>query len=314
MELVSFCIAFVLGVIIYLFLIPLFRKKARQALREEGPEGHKRKNGTPTLGGLGFGIACILTFVIIGLGAGLRYQDIILILVPFILLMLTGFCDDYLIIKRGKNDGLAPKTRIYLEIIIGMIFYFLFDYFGYDKLVIIDLGIIYLPLCILLFTGFSNAVNLADGLDGLCGGLSIIAYLALGIISYQKNNMACLLFSICICGGLLAFLVFNVHPAQIFMGDTGSLALGGGMVALACILKVEPLFLIIGFPFIIETLSVICQVLYYKKTKKRIFRMAPIHHHFELLGYKETSIVFMSWLIGIICSLIGLIIFKNGGF
>ena len=155
----------------------------------------------------------------------------------------------------------------------------------------------------------SNAFNLTDGLDGLLGGLSIICFSALGYIAYLNENEVIFVFILSLLAGLFSFMIFNYNPAKIFMGDTGSLALGGIAGVLAILLKVEIIFIIMALPFILETLSVIIQVLYYKKTKKRFFKMAPLHHHFELMGYSEKSVVFIFWMFGLIMALIGLIIY-----
>lgn len=305
-----FVYSLILGIIIYSFLIPFLRKKKLgQAIRAEGPEAHLTKKGTPTMGGLGFIISSFILFLGFAVYYSYDYRIVILLLGSLLMFGLVGFCDDFLIIKRGKNDGLNAKTKIILELIIGVMFYYLYQYFGFSTKLFIELGILYLPFVVLMLISSSNAFNLTDGLDGLLGGLSIICFSALGYIAYLNENEVAFVFILSLLGGLFSFLIFNYNPAKIFMGDTGSLALGGIAGVLAILLKVELIFVIMALPFILETLSVIIQVLYYKKTKKRFFKMAPLHHHFELMGYSEKAVVFIFWMFGLIMALIGLIIY-----
>lgn len=300
--------SFIISVIFYLIFIPILKKfKVKQAVRALGPKSHLGKSGTPTMGGIGF----ILSPIIILL-CFFNYTasiDLLLIIIPFLMLGIVGFFDDYLIIKRHNNDGLSAKTKIILELIISVLFYYLYQYFGYSTLLFIDLKIFYLVLVIFIIIGSANAVNLSDGLDGLCGGLSLIALICFAVIAYISGNTEVMYFSLALIGSIMAFLIYNFHPARIFMGDTGSLAIGGALAAMAIILKVEILLIIIGFVYVVETLSVIIQVLHFKRTKKRVFLMAPLHHHFEMLGLSELQVVLMFWGLGLASGMLGLLIY-----
>ena len=221
-----------------------------------------------------------------------------------------------LIVVKKKNDGLAPRKKLMLQILFSVIFYILVTYIykdinyihipGFDY----KLNISYLYLIFLVFwqTGFSNAVNLTDGLDGLATSVTIITTSTFALLAYKENNFPVLVFCLTIVGALLGFLKFNRNPAKIFMGDTGSLALGGILAAISVILHKEIAFLFIGLVYILETLSVIIQVAYFKKTGKRIFKMSPLHHHFELSGYGEVKTVYIFVTIAVISSAIGYII------
>lgn len=308
----SYIISFtlILGVVLYNILIPVLKRhKVRQAVRLLGPKEHYKKSGTPTMGGLGFIISTLAIYLIFAYIYKYDYKQVILLTIPFFMVGLIGFFDDFLIIKKGTNDGLSPKTKLVLEFIVSCIFFYLYQYFGYSKEIFIDLGIFYLPVVILIITGASNAYNLTDGLDGLCGSLSIISIMTLTYIAYLQKNETILYFGLALIGAVMSFLIFNFNPAKIFMGDTGSLSLGCVCACMAILLKVELLFILIAFVFVLETISVIIQVLYYKKTKKRIFRMAPLHHHFELMGYSEKKVVFLFILMGLIFSICSLIIY-----
>ena len=232
-----------------------------------------------------------------------------------------GFIDDYLIVKKHNNKGLSKEQKFLLQVISSIIFFYLFLKAGNETLIWIKLfnikiklGWIYGILILFLLTATSNAVNITDGLDGLAAGLSVIAYTTFGIIcwksgwleGYQEIAILCFL----IVGGLLGFLIFNSNPAKIFMGDTGSLSLGATLVAIAILTRYEFLLILIGIVFVIETLSCIIQIIYYKTTKKRLFPMTPIHHSFEKKGWKEIDIVKLFWIVGLIASMLALTIIK----
>lgn len=302
-------IALIITFVLYLIYIPLIKGKIGQFEREEGLDSHKSKSGTPTMGGIIFILSITIIYIIYAIINKFQIDKVILLLLPFILMGIVGFLDDYLIIKKKNNIGLKPKEKMILLTIISILFYYLYQYFGYSTKFIIDLKIFYLILIFLMLVGTSNAVNLSDGLDGLCGGLSLIAISALTIIAHMNKAYEVEVLGLISIGGLLGFLLFNIHPAKIFMGDTGSLSLGGIMATMAIMLKVELLFIIIGFVFVIEALSVIIQVLYYKKFKKRIFKMAPIHHHFECMGYSEVNVVVLFWIIALLCAILSIIIY-----
>ena len=243
--------------------------------------------------------------------------SIVIIFITFIGYGLIGFIDDYLIIKKHNNKGLTEKQKLLFQLIISIIFFYLFMISGNEPLlwihtfhIKIDIGWLYGVFILFLLLASSNAVNLTDGLDGLAGGLSVIAYLTFGIIAFQTGwlegyeTVGC--FCFILVGALLGFLVFNVSPAKIFMGDTGSLALGATLGALAILTRHELLLIIIGIVFVIETCSCILQRYYYKLTHKRLFPMAPLHHSFEKKGWNEREIVKLFWIIGLFGSMIAL--------
>ena len=234
-----------------------------------------------------------------------------IVMVTFIGYAFIGFLDDYLIIKRHNNAGLSEKQKLFLQLIIAIIFFYLFMVAGNEPLIWIhtlhikiNIGWFYGLFILFLLLASSNAVNLTDGLDGLAGGLSVIAFFTFGVISYhtgwlegyQELGMFCFI----LVGALLGFLLFNVSPAKVFMGDTGSLALGATLGALAILTRHELLLVLIGIVFVLETVSCILQRIYYKWTKKRLFPMAPIHHSFEKYGWDERDIVKLFWVIGLL--------------
>ena len=230
---------------------------------------------------------------------------------------MIGFIDDYLIIKRHNNKGLTEKQKLLLQLFISVIFFYLFMKAGHEPLLWIhtlhfkfNIGWLYGVFILFLLLASSNAVNLTDGLDGLAGGLAFISYLTFGIISFATGwlegyeSIGC--FCFILAGSLLGFLVFNVKPAKVFMGDTGSLALGATLGALAILTRHEILLILIGIVFIIETMSCILQRYFYKLTHKRLFPMAPLHHSFEKMGWEERDIVKLFWIIGLFGSMIAL--------
>ena len=290
--------------------------KFGQAIREEGPQSHMHKKGTPTMGGISFIVSIVISLIVAMFLDSGNIQYYILFIYTTISFSVIGYIDDMLIVVKKKNDGLAPRKKLMLQILFSVIFYILVTYIykdinyihipGFDY----KLNISYLYLIFLVFwqTGFSNAVNLTDGLDGLATSVTIITTSTFALLAYKENNFPVLVFCLTIVGALLGFLKFNRNPAKIFMGDTGSLALGGILAAMSVILHKEIAFLFIGLVYILETLSVIIQVAYFKKTGKRIFKMSPLHHHFELSGYGEVKTVYIFVTIAVISSAIGYII------
>ena len=287
--------------------------KFGQAIREEGPQSHMHKKGTPTMGGISFIISIVISLVIAVFLDSKNMQYYFLFIYTTISFSIIGYIDDMLIVVKKKNDGLAPRKKLMLQILFSVIFYILVTYIYKDINYIhipgldYNLNISYLYLIFLVFwqTGFSNAVNLTDGLDGLATSITIITTSTFALLAYKENNFPVLVFCLTIVGALLGFLIFNRNPAKIFMGDTGSLALGGILAAISVILHKEIAFLFIGLVYILETLSVIIQVAYFKKTGKRIFKMSPLHHHFELSGYGEVKTVYIFVAIAVISSAIG---------
>lgn len=312
-------ISFIFSIIFAFFLIPFLRKtKADQRLNEYLREAHKKKQGTPTMGGLIFIIpSLILYFILYFLGkVSLNYNTIIVIL-PFICYGMIGFIDDYLIIKKNNNKGLSEKAKFMMQLVLAIIFFYLFLKAGNEPLLWIhslgiklDIGWLYGLLILFILIASTNAVNLTDGLDGLAGGLSFIALLTFGIITWNTGWLSgyedISIFIFILLGGILAFLIFNVSPAKIFMGDTGSLSLGAILGTIAILTRHELLLIVIAIVFVLETLSCIIQRIYYKFTKKRIFPMTPIHHSFEKLGWDEREIVKLFWIIGLFGSFIAL--------
>ena len=291
----------------------LHELKFGQAIREEGPQSHMHKKGTPTMGGISFIIAIVISLIVAMFLDSSNIQYYILFIYTTISFSIIGYIDDMLIVVKKKNDGLAPRKKLMLQILFSVIFYilvtFIYKDVNYIHIPVFDynLNISYFYIIFLVFwqTGFSNAVNLTDGLDGLATSITIITTSTFALLAYKENNFPVLVFCLTIVGALIGFLLFNRNPAKIFMGDTGSLALGGILAAISVILHKEVAFLFIGLVYILETLSVIIQVAYFKKTGKRIFKMSPLHHHFELSGYGEVKTVYIFVIIAVISSAIG---------
>lgn len=308
----SFILAYLLGKI----LIPiLHRMKYGQSIREEGPKAHMKKQGTPTIGGL---IFIISTFIVTILYSVFYVKtlknDAVIILLIFLAFGFVGFLDDYLKIRRKKNLGL----RAYQKMILLMLITFVIYVFSKDTLgtnlyipilnVNINLYYLYLPFLFIYFTGVTNAVNLTDGLDGLATTVTIIVLIFLFLISFVFGKIDIGIFAFILIGSLMAFLIFNVNPARVFMGDTGSLALGGAVASISFLLGIEVVLILAGIIYVIEALSVIIQVVVYKFTRKRVFKMAPIHHHFEHLGWSENKIVYVFGAITLIACIISFLL------
>ncbi|MDK0625659.1 phospho-N-acetylmuramoyl-pentapeptide-transferase [Clostridium perfringens] len=288
---ISFIVASILGPII----IPLLHKlKFGQNIREEGPKSHLKKAGTPTIGGLIFIFATIITMFIM---VGNPTDEAMIALYSFVGFGFVGFLDDLLKIIKKKNEGLTSGQKMILLLIVsGFLTWYAYKYIGTSINIPflngqINFGLFYIPFVMFYFAGVTNAVNLTDGLDGLATSVTVLVTTFLGIISYNLGHISLAIFCVALAGALLAFLRFNAFPARVFMGDTGSLALGGAVAMVALILKMPLILVLIGIIYVIETLSVILQVASFKLTGKRIFKMAPIHHHFEQLGWSETKIV-----------------------
>lgn len=307
-------VAFLLTVVMLPKLIKyLHYLKFGQEIRQEGPQSHIHKKGTPTMGGISFILAIVVALIIAMFLNSENIKYYLLFIYTTVSFAIIGYIDDMLIVVKKKNDGLSPRKKLLLQIVFSLIFYILvslvYDNVNFIEIPIINyqLNISYLYLLFVIFwqTGFSNAVNLTDGLDGLATSVTIITTSTFALLAYKENNFPVLVFCLAIVGALLGFLLFNKKPAKIFMGDTGSLALGGILAAISIILHKEIVFLFIGLVYILETLSVIIQVAYFKKTGKRIFKMSPLHHHFELTGYGEVKTVYIFVIIAVISSAIG---------
>lgn len=314
---INFIVAFVLVMAVMPKSIQYLKKlKFGQIEREEGLESHKAKGGTPTMGGIVFILCAVLVVYILNFSF-FQNPYINLLTFAFVGYGLIGFLDDYLIVVRKTNEGLKPIYKYALQSVMAIAFYMLAKYFipDFDTSISIpllhmnvDLGWFYPVLVYIMFTAESNAVNLTDGLDGLATGLSMIATSVFVIFAIMNKNYEIAIYAMIIVGALLGFMYFNYHPARIFMGDTGSLALGGMLAALAVLTNQELLLILIGGVFLMETLSVVIQVISFKTRGKRVFKMAPIHHHFEMLGWTEQQVVISFWFLGFICGIIGIVL------
>lgn len=318
-SVLAMMISFILSILCALWLIPKLKKlKANQSLSIYLEERHKEKKGTPTMGGLIFIIPTMLSMVVLFLMQKIVFSyNLLIVLFTFLGYAFIGFLDDYLIIKRKNNKGLTESEKMLMQIVIAIFFFYLFMIAGNEPLLWIhtfnfklNIGWFYGVFILFILVASSNAVNLTDGLDGLAGGLSVIAFLAFGLITWNTGWLAgyedIALFCFILIGSLLGFLVFNVKPAKVFMGDTGSLSLGATLGTLAIITRHELLLVVIGIVFVIETMSCIIQRWYFKLTKKRFFKMAPIHHGLEKDGWKEADIVKLFWITGLIGAMIAI--------
>ena len=319
-EYIIFIIGFFLSLLLlYVFIRVLNKVKLGQAIRKLGPKSHQIKSGTPNIGGtimIGAILLLFALYLFLKISSinefNLDIYKLLMLFAPLIMYGSLGFIDDMIKAKSHKNDGLSPTVKLIFQICWAALYFFIFlkenntiiNIFGY----LVDLKWMYGLFIVFCFVGGSNAFNLVDGLDGLATGLAIII---LSFLLFISNNLTVTFFIIGLIATLAAFLIFNFHPAKIFMGDSGSLAIGSTIVNLFIILKIEFLLVIFGFVMIIETLSVIIQVLYYKKTKKRVFLMTPLHHHFELKGIKEEKVAIGFWIIQFIFGLIGLYIYYS---
>lgn len=312
----SFLISFVFTIFLLVMGIPMLRRiKFGQSIRGDGPQSHLVKSGTPTMGGIAIIVATVLTFLyIVFYRRKIDNHDILLLLMPFIMYGFIGFVDDYLIVIKKNNKGISSKNKMFFQIIWASLYYFVFLDKGMNSIInvfgiMIDLKWGYGFLILFMLVGSNNAVNLSDGLDGLAGGLMVIAMLSVIVIAVFQNNISVLLFSICLVGSILGFLCYNFKPAKVFMGNTGSLALGATLANMFILLKMEVLLIVVGFVFVLETISVILQVGYFKLSKgKRIFKMAPLHHHYELKGYDELEVSLLFWFMGIIFGVLGILL------
>lgn len=314
MNIIYFVLAFLLTAIIVPLAIPLLKRmKFGQSIRKEGPESHQVKTGTPTMGGLTYLIpALVLSFIAMFFADDI-YKMLVLIIVT-VGFGLIGFIDDYLIVVKKDNTGLTSRQKFIAQIVVSVIIYVIMANWIPDitnsihipaTSFEIPLGFLFVVWIVFWQVGFSNAVNLTDGLDGLSTGLSIIAFGSFLAIALITDEWTLATFLVIIIGALLGFLIYNTYPAKLFMGDTGSLALGGIIATVSIIINNSLLLLIIGIVFVIETASVMMQVVSFKLTGRRIFKMTPIHHHFELSGWSEWKIVGVFWATGAVMGAIG---------
>lgn len=315
----SILIGLIEAVILACILIPYLHKRGiNQRLSTYLENEHKGKKNTPTMGGIIFIIPPLITILVLLVIHKISFSyNLLIVLLTFFLYALIGFIDDYLIIKYNNNAGLSEKAKFILEFIIAFIFLFLFLHASNEPLLWIhalnlklDIGVFYGFLILLILLSTSNAVNITDGLDGLAGGLSLISLIAFSVIilatGWLEGYLEIAQFIFVLIGSLIGFLFFNMYPAKIFMGDTGSLALGSILGTLAILTRHELLLIFICLVFVLETISCLIQRIYYKYTKKRLFPMTPIHHTFEK-RIKEVNTVKIFWLIGLISTLLALL-------
>ena len=314
-------LSFVASTVISMIVIPILRRlKVGQSEREEGPQSHLSKKGTPTMGGIILIISTLIISAFLYIDYSASVPVIATRLLPMIFVTigfgLVGFVDDFKKVILHNTDGLSPKAKMagLLIISIAYVSMLVFAFQNGTDIYIpfikksIELPVwIYIPFAVVVILATTNAVNLTDGIDGLATSVTTIILTCLTVISIIWNIKETTIFGCIVVGAGLGFLLFNLHPAHIFMGDTGSLLLGGAIAGISLYLKLPLLLLIIAIIPIIETLSVILQVSYYKKTKKRLFKMSPIHHHFELSGWNENKIVSVFSLITLVASIIGIL-------
>lgn len=319
-SILGLMLGFVLSLIAAVILIPLLKKlHVGQSVSHLINERHLKKDGTPTIGGLIFIIPTILIMIVLFLRGSIEItSNLIILLFVFISYAILGFVDDLLKVKYHNNAGLKTLTKLGLQTFIAIIFYIIFKKNGGDStLLITSLGLD-IPLgwgfgifILLVLVGTTNAVNITDGLDGLAGGLSVMAFMAFGVIAWGttwlEGYQDIAIFAFVLVGALLGFLVFNTHPARVFMGDTGSLALGAALATIAILTRHELSLVLIGGVFVVETLCSLIQIIAIRKFHKKVFLKAPLHHHFEELGWAETDIVKLFWVIGFLLSMIGII-------
>ena len=307
------------SLLICMFLGPKFidylrLKEFGQQIREEGPAGHHGKAGTPTMGGLAIFIAIAVPFLILS-----EYRaGSLAVLATALAMAALGFVDDVIKLRRRRSLGVSGKTKLLVQGIAAIALWIavkekvgLSD--SLDLRVIdnsIDLGLAYPVLIFLVLAGATNGVNLTDGLDGLAAGCAAIVLLTYTVMTFVNGQQDLALLSACLVGACVGFLWFNSFPASVFMGDTGSLGLGGAIAALAVVTKTEILLIVIGGIFVIEALSVAIQVFAFQRFRRRVFLMAPIHHHFELAGWSETKIILRFWIIAAICAAIGFTLYQ----
>lgn len=308
-------IGFIIAVIFGLIAIPFLKKIARQKVSSYLEKKHKEKDGTPTMGGIIFIIPTLITTFILLLMGKIEFSDNLLIVIfVFIAYALLGFLDDFLIIKRKNNIGLTEFQKLVGQLAIALVFFYIFMKGGAEPVldvhtlgIRIDMGWFYGIFLLFVLVASSNAVNITDGLDGLAGGLSVMAFLAFGLISWGSAGIAgyedIAIFCFVLVGSLLGFLVYNTHPAKVFMGDTGSLSLGATLASVAIITKHEITMIVVAGVFVFETLVCLIQIFSMVYLKRKVFLMTPYHHHLEKKGWDERDIVKFFWVIGLILSM-----------
>lgn len=283
-------------------LIPFLRRlKFGQSIREEGPSWHQKKSGTPTMGGITIILAVVIATLLFAYLPQKGNVEILILLGCAVLFGIIGFADDFIKVVMKRNLGLSAKQKFSAQLLVSIISALTLNYMGYlnGELIVpflamsVDIGLFIIPFVVFVQLAMVNSVNLTDGLDGLAATVTLIVSLYLTVIAFRMGETAIAAFIGTVSGACLAFLVFNAHPAKVFMGDTGSLFLGGACAAAAIALKLPLILIVVGGVYLIEALSVIIQVTSFKLTGKRVFKMSPLHHHFEMCGFSEVKIVLM---------------------
>ena len=298
-TIVSFLISVILGPIVIPWLTKL---KFGQSVRSDGPKTHLKKAGTPTMGGIIIIISLLIADIVFS-----KWDKYMALLITITLgYGIIGFLDDYIKVRYKRSLGLTARQKLLGQFALAILFaYFSKNIVGTDVIIPflkreIDLGYFYIPFIMFVVVGTVNSVNLTDGLDGLASGVSFMVTAFFTLIGFFMNNSSLTVFGAAITGALLGFLKFNRYPAEVFMGDTGSLAIGGAVAALATMTKLPVILVVVGIVYVAEALSVIMQVVSFRLTGKRIFKMSPLHHHFELSGWSETKVVFLFWMVTLI--------------
>lgn len=306
-------VAFALSALICPFYIRFTRKRRfGQQIRLDGPRRHLQKAGTPTMGGLVFLASFLITLIFFAPKSPLFLAGVFIVLA----IALLGLIDDYQKVARRHSLGLKARHKMLGQFLVALVFYYILTRYGYSSVVNIpfssaqvDFGCFYPFLIFFMICGTSNAVNLTDGIDGLAAGTAILALLAFLLMASMQGLEEMAYFCGILIGACFGFLLYNMHPARVFMGDVGSLSLGAALAVVAIILKAEFSLIIIGGVFVLETFSVIAQVISYRLTRKRVFLMSPLHHHFEMKGWSEWQVVTGFWALGFLFAVLGLLDF-----
>lgn len=318
-AMMALMLGFVTAIICGLVIIPILKKfHIGQTINFMTPKNHMKKEGTPTMGGIIFIIPVLASLIVLHFTGSITFSyNLVILLFVFLAYALLGFADDFIKVKNKSNDGLSTMTKFVLQMAIALVFFIIYMKSGGSSVFTFSFLNINIPLgwgfgifIFLLLVGTTNAVNITDGLDGLCAGLSAIAFLAYGIIAWNCGWLAgyqeIAIFSFVLAGALIGFLMFNGYPARIFMGDLGSLALGGALATIAILTRHEMSLALIGGVFVIEVLSSLIQIVAIRKFHKKVFLKAPIHHHFEELKWKEPDIVKLFYTVGLILALLAI--------
>ncbi|MDQ2086880.1 phospho-N-acetylmuramoyl-pentapeptide-transferase [Herbivorax sp. ANBcel31] len=311
-HVIFFILTFIFSIVLGPVLIPLLaRLKFGQTVRDDGPKSHYKKTGTPTMGGVIF----LIPVLVLSIYYGTKNPEILPLAFVTIGFGFIGFVDDFIKVVKKRKDGLYWKQKMLGLLLVAVSFSFYISYKGIGTEIIIpflgmdktvSLGWLFIPFTVIVLISATNSVNITDGLDGLAAGVTLIVSVFFTIVAMTSSEWEYVkIFSSIISGGCLGFLAFNTHPAKVFMGDTGSLALGGAVGAVSIVMNMPLILIIAGGVYVIESLSVLIQVSYFKMTGKRILKMAPIHHHFELSGWKETKIVITFCIVTILLCIVG---------